>query len=59
VTAEGVENAEQHRFVRAVGCHQVQGYLFSPPVEPERIGEMIPHEAPIQARMPKQRFATV
>jgi diguanylate cyclase (GGDEF)-like protein len=59
VTAEGVENAEQHRFVRAVGCHQVQGYLFSPPVEPERIGEMIPHDAPIQARMPKQRFATV
>jgi predicted signal transduction protein with EAL and GGDEF domain len=59
VTAEGVESAEQHRFVRAVGCHQVQGYLFSPPVEPERISEMIPHDTPMQARMPKQRFATV
>jgi diguanylate cyclase (GGDEF)-like protein len=59
VTAEGVENAEQHRFVRAVGCHQVQGYLFSPPVEPERIDEMIPRDRPMQARTPKQRFATV
>jgi len=58
VTAEGVENAEQHRFVRAVGCHQVQGYLFSPPVEPERIDEMLP-QRPTQAQLPKQRFATV
>jgi diguanylate cyclase (GGDEF)-like protein len=58
VTAEGVENAEQHRFVRAVGCHQVQGYLFSPPVEPERIDEMLPRR-PNQAQLPKQRFATV
>ena len=59
VTAEGVESAEQHRFVRSVGCHQVQGYLFSPPVEPERIDEMVDAETPMQARMPKQRFATV
>lgn len=58
VTAEGVENGEQHRFVRAVGCHQVQGYLFSPPVEPERIEEMLPH-SPAQAHLPKQRLATV
>ncbi len=58
VTAEGVENAEQHRFVRAVGCHQVQGYLFSPPVEPERIDEMLP-QRPTQAQLPKHRFATV
>jgi EAL domain-containing protein (putative c-di-GMP-specific phosphodiesterase class I) len=58
VTAEGVESAEQHRFVRSVGCHQVQGYLFSPPVEPERIDEMVGTEAPMQGRMPKQRLAT-
>ncbi len=32
VTAEGVETREQHRFVRAAGCHQVQGFLFSRPV---------------------------
>jgi EAL domain-containing protein (putative c-di-GMP-specific phosphodiesterase class I) len=59
VTAEGVESAEQHRFVRSVGCHQVQGYLFSPPVEPERIDEMIGSGASTVVRIPKQRFATV
>jgi diguanylate cyclase (GGDEF)-like protein len=41
VTAEGVETGEQHRFVRAAGCHQVQGYLFSPPVDAARIAELI------------------
>ena len=39
VTAEGVETAEQHRFVRAAGCHQLQGFLFSPPVAAERISK--------------------
>jgi diguanylate cyclase (GGDEF)-like protein len=33
VTAEGVETREQHRFLRAAGCHQVQGYLFALPME--------------------------
>jgi diguanylate cyclase (GGDEF)-like protein len=37
VTAEGVETREQHRFVRAAGCHQVQGFLFSRPVEAAEI----------------------
>ncbi|HYF56161.1 MAG TPA: PAS-domain containing protein, partial [Salinarimonas sp.] len=30
-TAEGVETAEQLALVRAKGCTEVQGYLFSPP----------------------------
>jgi diguanylate cyclase (GGDEF)-like protein/PAS domain S-box-containing protein len=29
VVAEGVETRKQLDFVRALGCHQVQGYLFS------------------------------
>jgi EAL domain-containing protein (putative c-di-GMP-specific phosphodiesterase class I) len=37
VTAEGVETAEQHRFLQAAGCHQLQGYLFSKPVPAEDI----------------------
>ncbi len=29
VTAEGVETELQHRFLKAAGCHYMQGYLFS------------------------------
>jgi EAL domain-containing protein (putative c-di-GMP-specific phosphodiesterase class I) len=31
-TAEGVETEAQHEFLAALGCDEVQGYLFSPPV---------------------------
>jgi diguanylate cyclase (GGDEF)-like protein len=41
VTAEGVETKEQHRFVRAAGCHQLQGFLFSKAVPPDALGEML------------------
>jgi diguanylate cyclase (GGDEF)-like protein len=41
VTAEGIETPEQHRFLQALGCHELQGYLFSKPVGPEAITRMI------------------
>jgi diguanylate cyclase (GGDEF)-like protein len=41
VTAEGVETPEQHRFLQALGCHQLQGYLFSPPVTAEEIDRIV------------------
>ncbi len=41
VTAEGVETAAQHRFVRAAGCQQIQGYLLSKPVRPAEITELL------------------
>ena len=31
VTAEGVETAEQHLFLRAAGVHSLQGYRFGKP----------------------------
>jgi diguanylate cyclase (GGDEF)-like protein len=33
VIAEGVETAEQLRFVKEVGCFSAQGFFFSPPVD--------------------------
>ena len=46
VTAEGVETKEQHRFLQALGCHQLQGFLFSKPVPPEEIDRMLGIGAP-------------
>jgi diguanylate cyclase (GGDEF)-like protein len=41
VTAEGVETVEQHRFLQALGCHQLQGFLFSKPVPPDEIDRLL------------------
>ena len=32
VVAEGVENKEQFDYLAKLGCDEIQGYLFSPPV---------------------------
>jgi EAL domain-containing protein (putative c-di-GMP-specific phosphodiesterase class I) len=40
-TAEGVENEAQLEFVRAHGCTEVQGYLFSRPLTQIAIGEFL------------------
>ena len=35
VIAEGVENEEQYKVLREMGCDLIQGYYFSKPVAPE------------------------
>jgi diguanylate cyclase (GGDEF)-like protein len=35
--AEGVETLEQYKLLRDAGCHCIQGYYFSKPLEPDRI----------------------
>ena len=35
VVAEGVENRNQFDFLKKIGCEQIQGYYFSPPLECE------------------------
>jgi EAL domain-containing protein (putative c-di-GMP-specific phosphodiesterase class I) len=39
--AEGVETEAQMNFLRALGCDQLQGYLFSPPVPAEDFAGML------------------
>jgi diguanylate cyclase (GGDEF)-like protein len=39
--AEGVETAEQFEILRAEGCDQAQGFLFSRPVDAKQIGEIL------------------
>lgn len=45
VTAEGVESAEQHLFLRAAGVHYMQGYRFGKPCSAAEIAEYLrnPH----------------
>jgi diguanylate cyclase (GGDEF)-like protein len=38
-TAEGVETEAQHEFLAALGCDEVQGYLFSAPVPVDGVAE--------------------
>ncbi|WP_345779539.1 putative bifunctional diguanylate cyclase/phosphodiesterase [Dyella sedimenti] len=39
--AEGIETEEQHRFLLRAGCPEGQGYLYSRPVEPEVIVQLL------------------
>ena len=41
VTAEGVETADQHLFLRAAGVHFMQGYRFGRPTTPAEIANRL------------------
>jgi EAL domain-containing protein (putative c-di-GMP-specific phosphodiesterase class I) len=40
-TAEGVETEQQLNQLRAEGCSELQGYLFSRPIPPEEVPALI------------------
>jgi diguanylate cyclase (GGDEF)-like protein len=48
-TAEGVETVEQKDTLRALGCAQMQGYLFSPAVPAAEIGALVSSAAKVVA----------
>lgn len=48
VCAEGVETVEQHRFLQAIGCHELQGFLFSKGVPPEEIDRLLTLDRPFE-----------
>jgi diguanylate cyclase (GGDEF)-like protein len=53
-TAEGIETEEQLAAVREQGCNEVQGFLFSPPLSPAAVGEMLDKETvrePVRPRL--------
>jgi EAL domain-containing protein (putative c-di-GMP-specific phosphodiesterase class I) len=50
VVAEGVETAEQHKFLRLLRCDQMQGYLFSRPVPMASIEHILRSGANITAQ---------
>jgi diguanylate cyclase (GGDEF)-like protein len=52
VVAEGVETAEQARFLKATGCHELQGYLLGRPMRATAIDHLVSGtEAPAPALM--------
>src|SRR3546814_13139387 len=39
ITAEGVETADELKLMRDLGCHQIQGYIYSKRSEERRVGK--------------------
>ncbi|HZG16567.1 MAG TPA: EAL domain-containing protein [Candidatus Bathyarchaeia archaeon] len=46
VLAEGVEKDEQLHVLREIGCQEMQGYYYSPPVPAERFVELVTNQNP-------------
>jgi diguanylate cyclase (GGDEF)-like protein len=57
VTAEGVETAEQHLFLRVAGVHSMQGYRFGKPVATAEIDARLASPEAYRVTSPDQEIA--
>jgi diguanylate cyclase (GGDEF)-like protein len=57
VTAEGVETAEQHLFLRAAGVHSMQGYRFGKPGPASEISARLATPDDYRVRSPDEEIA--
>jgi diguanylate cyclase (GGDEF)-like protein len=56
VVAEGVETDDQLRFLRSLGCDLYQGYLCSPPVEPDEFAALVREQSETAVNMAVSRL---
>jgi len=57
VTAEGVETADQHLFLRAAGVHSMQGYRFGRPVAAAEIDDRLAAPEDCRVASPDKEIA--
>jgi len=57
VTAEGVETADQHLFLRAAGVHSMQGYRFGRPMTAAEIDDRLAAPEAYGVASPEQEIA--
>jgi len=57
VTAEGVETAEQHLFLRAAGVHSMQGFRFGRPGTADEMTYRLAHPEEYRVGSPDQEVA--